>query len=137
DQIDIFTPAQASVKTLQHFTQPGGSFAAGNTPAARFVRIEMHDAPRHIHHAGVFVHHHHAAGTHHAASFGDAVVIHGKIDFVGSHQRAGAAAGNHRFQLFAVRNSAGHFIDEFFHVHAKRNFVNAGLVDMSSNAEQT
>src|SRR5437016_5114848 len=136
DQVDILTAAQASVKTFQHFAQPGGSFTAGNAPSAGFVRVKMHDTARHVHHAGVFVHHHHAAGAHHAAGLGNRVVIHWQVDLVGGHQRAGTAAGNDRFQFLAVGNTASHFVDELFHVHAQRNFINAGLVYVSGNAEQ-
>src|SRR5262245_32873452 len=134
--VDVFGTAEARVEALQHFAQPNGSFAAGNAPAAGFVRVEVHDAARHVYHAGVFVHHHHAARAEHAASFGNRVVVHRQIDFVRGHQRAGAAAGNHRFQLLAVGNAAGHLVDELFHVHAERNFVDARLVDMARYTEQ-
>src|SRR6266436_1153077 len=136
DQVDILAAAQASVKTFQHLAQPGSAFTARNAPAARFVRVKMHDAARHVHHAGVFVHDHHAAGAHHAAGFGDRIVVHGQIDFVGAHQWAGTATRNNGFKLFAVGNAAGHFVDELFHVHAQRNFINAGLVDVAGYAEQ-
>src|SRR5258707_5612165 len=95
DQIDVLAAAQTSVKAFQHFAQPGGAFATGNTPATGFMCIKMHDAARHIHHAGVFVHHHHAAGAHHAACFGNGVVIHREIDLVCGHQRAGTATVNY------------------------------------------
>src|SRR5713226_10356634 len=83
DQIDVLAAAQSSVKAFQHFAQPGGAFATGNTPSAGFVRVKMHDAARHIHHAGVFVHHHDAAGAQHAACRSNGVVVHREIDFVG------------------------------------------------------
>src|SRR5262249_25514637 len=130
DQINVFAAPEASVETLEHLAQPSGAFTARDAPAARFVRIEMHNAPRHIHHAGVFVHHYHAAGTHHAADFGNRVVVHRDIDFFSSQQRTRTATGNHSLQLLAVRNASGHAEDELFHVHAERDFVNARLVDM-------
>src|SRR5260370_1015609 len=55
----------------------------------------------------------------------------------GVTERAEPAAGNDGFQFFAVGNAASHFINKLFHVHAQRNFVNAGLVDVAGYAEQT
>src|SRR6266404_7452859 len=63
DQIDIFRASKASVEALEHLAQPCCAFAAGDAPAAGFVRVEMHDAARHVDHASVFVHHNHAAGA--------------------------------------------------------------------------
>ncbi len=85
------------METVQHLAQPSGAFAAGDAPAAGFVRVKVHDAAGHVDHAGVFVHDDHAAGAEHRAGFGDGIVIHGNVDFAGAHQRARAAAGNHRF----------------------------------------
>src|SRR5260221_1692886 len=96
----------------------------------------MHDAAGHVHHAGVFVHDHHAAGAHHAANLGDRVVVHCHVDLGSGEQRAGAAAGNHGFEFFAVGYAAGHIVNELFHVHAEWNFVDARLVDVTGDAEQ-
>src|SRR6266852_6201113 len=135
DKVDIFGSPEAGMEAIEHLAQPGGPFAAGNTPAAGLVRVEMHDAPRHVHHAGVFVHDHHAAGPEHGAGFGDGIVVHGKVDLGRAHQRAGAAAGNHGLELLAAWNAAGDFVDELLHVHAERDFVNAGLIDVAGDAK--
>src|SRR6266446_6156160 len=81
DEVDVFRTPETSVKTIEHLAQPSGAFAAGDAPAAGFVRVEMHDAARHVHHAGVFVHDDHAAGAEHRASFSYRVVVHGNVDF--------------------------------------------------------
>src|SRR6516225_6392235 len=94
DKADVFRPAVARVKTVQSLLQPGGSFAAGNAPAAGFMGVEVHDAASHVHHASIFVDDHHAAGTEHRAGLSDGVVVHGDIDFVGLEHRAGTATGN-------------------------------------------
>src|SRR5271170_5385738 len=62
DQWNIFGAAAALVETVEHLAQPGGAFAAGNAPAAGFVRIEVHDAAGEIHHAGVLINYDGAAG---------------------------------------------------------------------------
>src|SRR5260370_28190923 len=54
-EIDIFGAAIACVKTVQHFAQPGGAFAAGDAPAAGFVRIKVHDAAGPVPPARVFL----------------------------------------------------------------------------------
>ena len=63
--MSLVRPA-AVVEAVEHLLQPGGAFAAGDAPAAAFVRVEPHDAQRGLHHAGVFVQDHHAARTQHA-----------------------------------------------------------------------
>ncbi len=55
-----------SWKRVRILRQPGGAFAARDAPAAAFVRVKPHDAQRGLHHAGVFVHDHHAARAEHA-----------------------------------------------------------------------
>src|SRR5262249_27492832 len=137
DQVDILSAAQAGVKSLQHFVEPACSFAARDAPAAGFVRVEVHDAARHIHHAGVFVDDHHAAGPEHGAGLGDGVVIHGNVDFVSLEDRTGTAAGDDRLEFLAAANATGDLVDELLHVHTKRDFVDAGLVDMARDAEET
>src|SRR5713226_3704942 len=137
DKVDIFRAPEAGVEAIEHLAQPGGAFTAWNAPAAGFVRVEMHDAAGHVHHAGVFVHHHHAAGAEHRAGFGDGVVIHGNVDLGRAEERTGTAAGNDRFQLLAPGNAPGCFVDELLHVHPQRNFVNARLVDVAGDAQHT
>src|ERR1700683_3381044 len=61
DQRNVFLAAGTCVEPVEHFLEPGGAFAAGNAPAAGFMRVEMHDATSDVHHAGVFVHDHGAA----------------------------------------------------------------------------
>src|SRR6266851_2192660 len=135
DEVDIFGTPEAGVEAIEHLAQPGGAFAAGDAPAAGLVRVEMHDAAGHVHHAGVFVHNHHAAGAEHGAGLGDGIVVHWNVDLGRAHQRAGAAARNDSFQFLAVGNAAGSFVDELLHVHPERDFVNARLTDVSGNAQ--
>src|SRR5579859_6155959 len=136
DQVNVFAAAKARVEAFQHFAEPRCSLAAGNAPAAGLVRVKVHDPARHVDHAGVFIHNNHAAGAKHRTGFGDGVVVHRKIDFVRGENRAGAAAGNYGFELLAVGNASRDFVEKLLHVHAERNFVDAGLVDVAGDAEQ-
>ena len=133
DQRDVFLAAAALVEAVEHLAQPRGAFAAGNAPAAGFVRVEMHDAARDVHHAGVFVHDHRAARAEHRADLGHRIVIHGDVDFVGRKQRAGTAAGNHGFQFLAARHAARDFFDQPAQREAQGQFVNAGAIDVAGN----
>ena len=134
DEIDVFLTPQTGVEALQGLPQPSGTFPARNAPSAGFVGVEVHDAPRHVHHAGVFVHHHHAAGTEHRARFRQRIVIHRDIDLLGGQQRTGTSAGNDRLQFFPFGDAARHFVNELLHVHAERNFINPRLPDMTGDA---
>src|SRR5215472_1800115 len=136
DQVDVFRAAEAGVEALQHSIEPVRAFAAGDAPAAGFVRVEVHDAARHIHHAGVFVDDDHAARAEHGTGLGDGVVVHGDINFVGFEDRAGASARDDGLQFLPAAHAAGHFIDELLHVHAERNLIDAGLVHVAGDAEK-
>src|SRR2546430_1227685 len=57
------------------------------------------------------------------------------VDFLGGHQRAGTAAGNHGFEFLAAGNAAGHLVDELFHIHAEWNLVDTGFGDVTGDAE--
>src|SRR5215467_4634528 len=135
DEVDVCFATETGVKALERLAQPGGSFAARDAPATGLVRVEVHDAASHVHHAGVFVHYDHATGAQHRAGFGDRIVVHGDVNFVGGEKRAGASTGNDGFQFLAVCDAARHFVNELFHVHSERDFVNAGLFDVTCDAE--
>src|SRR5215470_17343364 len=79
NQVNVLAATEAGVEAVQHLPEPGGSLAAGDAPATRFVRVEVHDAACHVHHAGVLVHDHHAAGAQHAAGFSNGIVVHGQV----------------------------------------------------------
>src|SRR5580704_3311556 len=136
DGSNVLRATVTGVKALQHLAQPGGAFAAGNAPAAGFMRVEMHDAAGQINHAGVFVIHDHAAGTEHRTGLGQGVIVHGHVDLVASQQGARTAARDNGFNLLAAGNATSDFIDELTHVHAEWNFVNAGLVHVPGDAQQ-
>src|SRR5262249_3023115 len=40
-QVYVFTAAKSFVETVQHLSQPGRSFAAGNAPAAGFMGVKV------------------------------------------------------------------------------------------------
>ncbi|MPN26664.1 hypothetical protein SDC9_174089 [bioreactor metagenome] len=56
--------ALAAGNALQNLQHPGGADAAGNAFAAGLVPNKVHKVTGGVHHTGVFVHDHQAAGTH-------------------------------------------------------------------------
>src|ERR1700733_6592193 len=133
DQRNVFLSAGTCVEAVEHFLEPRRAFAAGDAPAAGFVRIEMHDAAGNVHHAGIFIHDHGAARAEHRADLGDRVEVHGDVDLVGGKQRAGAAARNHGFQFLAASDAARDFIDQLAQRKTKRELVNAGTIHVAGN----
>src|SRR5262252_3977115 len=55
--VDVFLQTCARVETCQRLLQPVGTFAAGNTPSATLVLIELDGAQRELHHAVRVVEH--------------------------------------------------------------------------------
>src|ERR1700731_3039014 len=82
DQANIFGAPTAFVKAVKHFAQPCGAFAARDAPAAGLMRIEMHDPPGQVDHAGIFVENDGAARAQHRADLCDGVIIERDIDFL-------------------------------------------------------
>src|SRR6516162_6559764 len=107
DQVNVFGASEAGMEAIEHLLEPGGALTAGDAPAAGFVGVKMHDAPRHIHHASVFVNDDHAARAEHRPGFGDSVVVHGDINFIGFEYGAGTATRNDGLELFASTDAAG------------------------------
>src|SRR5271170_405479 len=136
DQRNIFRASAAVVEAVQQFAQPGGAFAAGDAPAAGFVRVKMHDAAGEVHHAGVLVNHDGAAGAEHRADLGDGIVVHVDVNFAGAEQRARTAAGDDGFQFFASAYAAGYVFNQLAEIESQRKLVDAGLVDVSGNRIQ-
>src|SRR6185437_1863783 len=133
NQRDIFRATSAFMETVEHFSQPGCTLATRNAPAAGFMRVEMHDAASHIHHASVFVHYDVAAGTEHGADFRNRIVVHGDVDFVGAEQWAGTAARDYGFQFFPITHAARYFFDQAAQGKAQRKLVNSRAIHVTRN----
>ena len=123
------------MKPFQRLAQPARALTAGDTPSTRLVRVKVHDPPRHVYHAGVFIHDHHAARAQHRAGFGHRVVVHRDVDLIARQQRTRTSAGDHRLDLFIAGYAARHLVDKLLHVHPKWHFVNAGFIDVPRDAQ--
>ena len=126
-----------SWKRVQHLAQPGGAFAARDAPAAAFVRVKSHDAQRDLHHAGVFVHHHHAARTQHAlrrspAYRNPSAMSHSSAFSSGHDDPPGTTA----FSFLPLRMPPPTSSIICITGEAQRQFVNARLVHVAGKADQ-
>ena len=59
--VNVGFASKASVKAGERFLEPVGAFAAGNTPSAALVLVELHGSQGKLDHADGVVQHHHAA----------------------------------------------------------------------------
>src|SRR5207244_12902918 len=94
------------METDQSLLQPVSSFAAGNSPAATLVLIELHRTQSEFHYARCLVEHDHPAGAQHRARFHQRVKIHCDINFVGRKNRSTGSARYHALQTAPFRISS-------------------------------
>ena len=93
------------VQDLQH---PLGALPAGDALAAGLLLGELHEEPGHLHHAGVLVHDHQAAGADHGADALQTVEVQGQVQVLaaGGGGAAGGAADLDGLELLAVPDAA-------------------------------
>ena len=80
----------------------GQCLRAGGTLAAGFIFQEREEVAGEVHHAIVFVHHDHAAGTHHGPHFDQLIVVDGQIEMLSAEYPAGGPAGLDTFEFLTV-----------------------------------
>src|SRR5258708_39802941 len=61
DVVDVLLQSCSGVEAGQRLLEPVRPFAAWDAPSAAFVLVELHDAQREFHHAGLLVEHDDAA----------------------------------------------------------------------------
>ncbi len=79
-EFDVAFSSSALAYPAENLAHPLKPFPAWHTLAARLAFKEIDEVTRHIDHAGILIHHDHAAGTHHRAVFGEALVVHRQIE---------------------------------------------------------
>ena len=90
ESIQILHGALTGHDALQDLQHPLGALPAGNALAAAFILSEVHEEPGHLHHAGVLVHDHQAAGADHGPHLGEGIKIQWHIQMLcrsGSRRR--------------------------------------------------
>ncbi|MPM34779.1 hypothetical protein SDC9_81366 [bioreactor metagenome] len=94
-----------------------GALPAGNAFAAGFILDKLHKKPCDFYHAGLLVHDHQAAGTHHGAHFGQIRIIQRKVQMFLCEAAARRAADLHRFEIGAAEAAVvvGHTAPDVTH----------------------
>ena len=96
-------PAREAVEESQRLVQAD---AAGDALAAGFRMGELDEVARHVHHAVVFVHHHHAAGAHDGAQLRQRLVVDRRVEHLLRDAAAGRPAGLHGFDGASARRAS-------------------------------
>ena len=125
-------PARERVQDAQRLVQ---AHAAGNALAAGLRVGELDEVARHIHHAVVFIHHHHAAGAHDGAELRQGLVVHRGVEHLLRDAAAGGAAGLHGLDVLAVAAAFADVVDEGLERRAQRHLHQAGVVDLADQRE--
>jgi hypothetical protein len=103
---DVAFLALAVDDALQNLQHAPRADAARRALAAALVHGEIQEEAGDIHHAVVFVHHDHAAGTHHGADLGQRIVFDGYVQKLRRDAAARGAAGLHGLEFLAVGDAA-------------------------------
>src|SRR5450759_1051916 len=91
-QLDVTLPTFAVYDVGQDRMHLEHALATGHALAARFELGEIQEIAGHVHHAGVFVHHDHAARPHHGASRVQAFIVQRQVQQAFGETTAGRAA---------------------------------------------
>src|SRR5262249_31479355 len=125
DVVDVFPQPATVMEAGERFLEPVGAFAAGNTPATTFVLVELHHAQGELHHAGLVVENHHAAGAKEFAALGKRVEVHvDALGFFCVQQERGGSAGDNGLQLASVGNATADIVD-----HLLQRVAQGQLID--------
>ncbi len=111
------------------------SDSAKCTLAARLFLRKIEKVPGDFHHAGVFIHDHHAAGPHHCTGFCKRIKINGCIQKIFVKASAGRSTDLDGFEFFVVRNTAAYIKYEGSQRHPHGNFHQTWMNDISHNGK--
>src|SRR5665213_2304252 len=135
--IDVLLVAAAVVDTGQGLLDPVRTLAAGDTPATRLMLIEGDGAKRELYDGHTLIEDDDPARPKHGPGLGHLVEVEAHINLLCGQNRARSSSGNNCLQLLAILNAARYLIDSLAKAIAHRQFVNAGALYMTTDAEET
>ena len=112
-----------------------GSDSAECTLAAGFLLGEIEKIPRNFHHAGILVHDHHAAGSHHGTGLCERIEINGRIQKILAQTAAGRPPDLNRFEFFIIRDAAADVKYQGSQRHPHGYFHQSGMDHVSDNGK--
>ena len=96
---------------------------------------ELDEEAGDVHHAVVFVQHHHAARSHDGAELRQRLVIHRGIEHFARDAAAGRSAGLHRFDGAVLQPAAAHIVNEARERRSQGHFHQPGIGDLAYQRE--
>ena len=107
-QVQILQCALVVDDPVQDLQHPLGALPAGDALAAGLLLCKLHEEPGRLHHAGVLVHDHQAAGADHGADALQTVEVQRQVQVLaaGGGGAAGGAADLNGLELLAAPNAA-------------------------------
>ncbi|OQC56119.1 MAG: hypothetical protein BWX54_01547 [Verrucomicrobia bacterium ADurb.Bin018] len=121
EAIQIGQFALALANALQDFAHALGAHPAWRALAAGFLLHKFNKEPRHIHHAGVFIHDDQATRAHDGAQFLQAFVIQRHVEIFLGDAAAGRPTDLRGFVGLAAAEAAADVIDQFAERRAHRH----------------
>src|SRR5580765_791934 len=131
EKVELGLLRLARLEPAQDLRHPARAFPTRRALAARLVLVELRDADAELHHAAAVVERDDPGRSHRSVQLEKRVEVVADVDLIALQDHRGRAAGNHCFELAAVRNAAAEAIDQLAHADAVLDLVVPGLLDMS------
>ena len=121
-----------SIEDPQGFVQTN---PARDALAARLGMGELDEVARHIHHAVLFIHDHHAARSHDRAQLRQAFIVDGRIEHLDGNASARGTTRLHRLDGASGNRSFTNVIHEGFQRSAQRHLHQSGVAHLPHQGE--
>ncbi len=128
---DVALPSLSFADPGQNLEHLPDALAAWGAFAARFGGKEIEKILRDIDHAGVFIHHDHAARAHDGADFGQLVEVDFRIQILRGNAASRRTARLDRLELLAIGNAAAQLVDDVSQGDAHGDFHEAGMIHLA------
>src|SRR5512139_347120 len=110
-----------------------GTDSAEGALAAGFLLGKVEEIAGHVHHAGIFVHYHHAAGAHHRSRLSQRIKVDWRVEEAFWETAAGGASDLHRLKGLLVGDSAAYVENERPETCSHGNLYKSGVPDVSDH----
>ena len=133
--LDVFRFTVPLADVFQNLELTSGSLPARRALAAGLVLHEVHEKPGHVDHAGVFVHHDGAAGSHNGTDFHDGLEIDGRVEILLRYTAARRTAQLYRLEFFLFGYAAADIVDNLSQGRSHGHFNQSDVVHVAREGE--
>ena len=134
-QLDVALLPFSFADPVQYAEHLPYALAARHALAAGLPGEEVEEIPGYVHHAGVLVHHDHAAGAHHRAGLIELIEIHREVEEAVGQNPSRRPAGLNRLEPLALLDAAPDIVDYPAQRHPHGHFHQAGVVHLADQGE--